>query len=150
MITFKRILCPVDFSDTSNHALEASIELAIKLGASLHLVHVYQYPAFSMPESDLATPVDLSLQEEYRKRLEQQLETLRESYTDQELTVTASLLEGVPYIEIVRYAEESSSDLIVMGTHGRTGLAHMLLGSVTERVVRSSKIPVLSVPTKKG
>lgn len=147
MITFKHILCPVDFSDTSNLALKHAEELAIQLGASLHLLHVYQFPAFNMPESDLATPVDLSLQDEYKTRLQEQLDQLVDQHRKDNLILTGSLVEGVPYAEIVGYAKEHDTDLIVMGTHGRSGFAHVLLGSVTERVVRSATKPVLSVPT---
>ncbi len=148
MITFKLILCPVDFSDTSAHALETAIELATQLNAKIHLVHVYQYPAFSMPEADLATPIDLSLQYDYVDRLKQQLEDLRNKYSDSGINVGSTLAEGVPYVEIVETAKKINADLIIIGTHGRTGLSHMLLGSVAERVVRSSVVPVLSVPDK--
>ena len=148
MITFKRILCPVDFSDTSTHALETAIELAKQLNAEVHLVHVYQYPAFSMPEADLATPIDLSLQDDYARRLKQQLEALSNKHSDTDLDIGSTLTEGIPYVEIVETANEINADLIIIGTHGRTGLSHMLLGSVAERVVRSSTVPVLSVPDK--
>jgi len=60
------------------------------------------------------------------------------------------LLEGIPYKEVVRMTEELDADLVVMGTHGRTGLKHLLLGSVAERVVRSSKVPVITVPSGEG
>ncbi len=148
MIAFKLILCPVDFSTTSTHALDTAVELSSQLDANLHLVHVYQFPAFSLPEADLATPIDLSLQDDYKKRLRQQLEDLDKKYSGIKLSIDTTLVEGIPYVEIVRTANEINADLIVMGTHGRTGLAHMLLGSVAERVVRSSVVPVLSVPNK--
>ncbi len=149
MISFEHILCPVDFSETSDLALHNAIELATKLSASLHLLHIYQYPAFSMPESDLAAPMDLSLQDAYKDRLIEQLEQLNAKHQTRKFTLTSSLVEGIPYVEIVAYANEHDTDIIVMGTHGRSGLAHMLLGSVTERVVRSASVPVLSVPTRK-
>ncbi len=149
MINFKLILCPVDFSTTSTHALETAIELATELNAKIHLVHVYQYPSFSLPEADLATPIDLSIQEGYVERLESQLAKLKKKYTDDALNIiNTTLVEGVPYVEIIHTAKEINADLIIVGTHGRTGLSHMLLGSVAERVVRSSTIPVLSVPNK--
>jgi len=148
MIAFKLILCPVDFSDTSTHALETAIELAPQLNAKIHLVHVYQYPAFSMPEADLATPIDLSLQDDYVERLKQQLEDLCNKHSNKDLDIDSTLAEGVPYVEIVETAKKINADLIIIGTHGRTGLSHMLLGSVAERVVRSSIVPVLSVPDK--
>lgn len=146
MINFKLILCPVDFSATSTHALETAIELATELNAKIHLVHVYQYPAFSLPEADLATPIDLSIQEGYVERLGTQLAKLKDKYTSPALSISTTLAEGVPYVEIIHTAKEVNADLIIVGTHGRTGLSHMLLGSVAERVVRSATIPVLSVP----
>ena len=148
MASFKLILCPVDFSETSTHALETAIELAPQLNAIIHLVHVYQYPAFSMPEADLATPIDLSIQDEYVERLKEQLEDLCSKLSHTDLNIDSTLAEGVPYVEIVETAQKINADLIIIGTHGRTGLSHMLLGSVAERVVRSSIVPVLSVPNK--
>lgn len=148
MITFKHILCPVDFSETSNHALHAAVELGQQLEADLHLVHVFQHPTITMPETDMAIPVDLSLQDDYEDRLREQLEKHASEFATSKLPISTSLMQGIPYIEIVEAAETLNTDLIVMGTHGRTGLAHMLLGSVTERVVRSAKVPVLSVPIK--
>ncbi len=148
MNKFKLILSPVDFSETSTHALETAIELANNLGAKLHLLHVYQIPAFAISEADLATPVDVSIQEDYEKRLEQQLDDLARKYSNKGVEIDTTLTEGIPYIEIVETADEINADMIILGTHGRTGLAHMLLGSVAERVVRSSKVPVLSVPNK--
>ena len=148
MNTFKLILCPVDFSGTSTHALETAIELAKQLNTKIHLLHVYQYPAFSMPEADLATPIDISIQDDYIKRLRKQLDDLCNKYSDSGIAIDSTLAEGVPYVEIVQAAKDINADLIVLGTHGRTGLSHMLLGSVAERVVRSSTVPVLSVPDK--
>ncbi len=146
MITFKLILCPVDFSDTSAHALKTAIELATQLDAKIHLIHVYQYPTYSIPEADLVTPIDLSLQDDYVERLQQQLDDLYEKHSNSGVVVDSTLAEGVPYVEIVNTAKEIKANLIIIGTHGRTGLSHMLLGSVAERVVRSSIVPVLSVP----
>ncbi|MFK8067533.1 MAG: universal stress protein [Gammaproteobacteria bacterium] len=148
MITFKLILCPIDFSNTSYHALDTAIELATKLEARIKLVHIYQYPVYSMPEADLPTPVNLTIQDDYEKRLQEQLEKVCVKYSNDHLSLESEIVEGVPYIEIVHAAKKINADLIVMGTHGRTGLSHMLMGSVAERVVRSSTIPVMSVPDK--
>ena len=146
MLDYKLILCPVDFSETSVHSLETGIELAKQLNARIHLVHVYQYPTFGIPEADLATPIDLSFQDDYLQRLQHQLDNLVEKYSGTEFLIDSSLIEGVPYVEIIHTAEAKNADLIVIGTHGKTRLSHMLLGSVAERVVRSSPVPVLSVP----
>ncbi len=148
MITFKLILCPIDFSTTSYHALDTAIELATKLEAKIKLVHIYQYPVFSMPEADLVSPVNLTLQDGYEEHMQKQLEDVCDKYSNDHISIESEIVEGVPYIEIVQTAKKINADLIIMGTHGRTGLSHMLMGSVAERVVRSSTIPVMSVPDK--
>jgi len=139
----RRILCPVDFSDTSSHAFDYAIELASRFGAELHLVHAYQLPAYALPDGAfVATP-------EFAARVadesQQQLNKLVESHASSNLKFETHLVEGVAHAEIVRVAKEMAADLIVMGTHGRSGITHFLLGSVAERVVRSSMCPVLTV-----
>jgi nucleotide-binding universal stress UspA family protein len=103
-------------------------------------LHVHYLPALSLQDGDLAMPVDPGLEAEYETNAQQRLGKLAEKYRGSGVPISGRLLVGVPYAEIVRAAKEGRADLIVMGTHGRTGLAHLLMGSVAERVVRSSPI----------
>jgi universal stress protein A len=140
MISIRRILCPVDFSPTAEHALRYGLELARGMGAELHLLHVFQLPIYAMPDGALiAAPEQVATLSD---RLQEELNKMAAAFPG----VTKSyLLEGVPHREIDALAKKIGADLIVMGTHGRSGLAHLLIGSVAERVVRSSPVPVLTV-----
>jgi nucleotide-binding universal stress UspA family protein len=143
MAEYRLILSPVDFSQTSQRAFETALDLAARLNAEVRVMHVYQLPASALPEGVLQTPHDLeaTVEEELRKRLDEFVE----QSTPKGVTVSTGLCEGVPYVEITRAAQELGADMIVIGTHGRTGLAHLMLGSVAERVLRTSEIPVLTV-----
>lgn len=143
MIKIGRILCPVDFSETSKHAFEFALALAARLGAELDVIHVFQLPAYTMPEGGFEFTLDIET--ELSNQLQQQLNELIKQPAEPAVKLTTALYEGIPYVEITRAAKERSADLIVIGTHGRTGLAHLLIGSVAERVVRTSEVPVLSV-----
>lgn len=143
----RRLLIPTDFSDLAEHTLDYTIGLAAALNASVELLHVHYLPALSLQGGDLTMPVDPTLEAEYEAYAQQRLDRLAEKYRASGVKVSARLLSGVPYAEIIRAAEDGGVDLIVMGTHGRTGLAHLLMGSVAERVVRGSPIPVLTVPS---
>jgi nucleotide-binding universal stress UspA family protein len=143
MAEIKRILCPVDFSDTSEYALRYAVDLASRLNADVHLVHAYQLPTYALPDGAILAQPDFvaNLTTEVQK----QIDELARRYGSHGVALETHVVEGVAYAEIDRLAEEISADLVVMGTHGRTGLTHLLLGSVAERVVRTSKVPVLTV-----
>jgi nucleotide-binding universal stress UspA family protein len=143
MPEYRLILCPVDFSEASKQSFQTAVDLATRLNAEIRVIHVYQLPASALPDGVLETPTDLEavLEERIQKRLDA---FVAENVTEG-TNVTTGLCEGVPYVEITEAAEEIDADMIVIGTHGRTGLAHLLLGSVAERVLRTSDIPVLTV-----
>jgi nucleotide-binding universal stress UspA family protein len=143
MLEFKRILSPIDFSKTSTHAFDYAVALAERLGAELQVVHVYQVPVYMMPEGVYEMPPDFG--EEYLAKLEEQLKSFIQTRVSGKIPVSTRILEGVPYVEIVQYAKDVAADLIVIGTHGRAGLSHLLMGSVAERVVRTSDIPVVTI-----
>ena len=140
MLAIHRILCPVDFSEPSARALEYALALAERLGAHVDVVHVFQFPTFAVED---AVALPLYLQENLSQRLGERLEQFVIEKAGEGSKATARVLEGVPYVEIMEAAK--GQDLIVMGTHGRTGLSHLLLGSVAERVVRGSEVPVLTI-----
>ena len=140
-----RILVGVDFSEASQQALDWAIELAARLGATVELLHVYQIPSFAFPESIVPAPPETleAMVDEGRRRLEEWAGRVRRAG----VAATLEILPGSPYVELVARASEGGFDLVVVGTHGRSGLRHALLGSVAEKVVRRSSVPVLSVRT---
>lgn len=141
----RNILVPVDFSETSGKALRFALGLAEKWKATVHLLNVVPVPAYPpvvMVGSFDTTRFEAGLREE----AERQLKELAGPH-GQRIAGTR-VVAGEPFWEICRAAEERRSDLIVMGSHGRTGMAHVLLGSVAERVVRHASCPVLVVNRK--
>jgi nucleotide-binding universal stress UspA family protein len=138
----RHILVPHDFSETGEHALTFALDLAQRLGARVTVLHVYEVPAFAFPEMPVET-TDLTGQIERASRSALDGVVARTQRLGVE--VRASLREGTVWSEIQAAAGELKADLVVMGTHGRRGLSHALLGSVTEKVVRTAPCPVLTV-----
>lgn len=138
MAVFENVLVATDFSEASRPALDLAIALA-REPARLHVVHVCEVPAYV----DLATPVDLvtPLTEADQKRLDDLMASVRAEHPDAD----GLLRVGVAWEQILEAAADVGADLVVLGTHGRRGLAHALLGSVAERVVRLASAPVLTV-----
>lgn len=151
MVRITRILVPTDFSDTSDAALRYARTLADTFGASLHLIHAFDDPYAA---GALAPEVYGTIPEELRESALRAAETnLRERLpeVDQErLRGSREIVMGAPAPAIVKYATGNDVDLIVMGTHGRGGVAHLLLGSVAEKVVRTAPCPVLTVREPAG
>jgi nucleotide-binding universal stress UspA family protein len=141
MIRITKILYPTDFSSHSNQAYFHAVALAEKHGASLTIAFVYS-PSFF---GSAAARGEAGGDREYWR---DQLEQIRP--VDPRIPVHHVFLEGDPATEIVRYAAEAGIDLIVMGTHGRTGLERLLMGSVAEKVMREAKCSVLVVKLPKG
>jgi nucleotide-binding universal stress UspA family protein len=143
MITLKTILVPSDFSECSEEALRYGLELARRFNASLHLLHVVQDP-ITMPwaAEGFSAPL-FEVVDEWEK---QALDRLKAAVPDADRDrVTVAAMVATPYAEILAYAAAHNVDLIVMGTHGRSGVSHILLGSIAERVVRRAPCPVLTV-----
>jgi universal stress protein A len=140
----KKILVPLDFSDQSLHALEYAKTLAKTLGASLELLHVVPNPYIADP-TGLYTPLPQNYLDEFEREAQGRLE---QALTLEEQKVFGSgrtVRTGNAADEIVECARARQVDLIIMGTHGRTGASHLFLGSVAERVVRTAPCPVLTV-----
>lgn len=144
MLTFKRILCPVDFSSCSDQAVHAAVDLAKQFGATLELLHVMQTTTYVMPLMPMGGP-PLDYLRDLPERLHKQLDHTRGRLSPDYPQITTCLREGVVHSTVVGRAEEIHADLIVIGTHGHTGLTHLLLGSVAERVVRLARCPVLTL-----
>lgn len=145
MIQLSRILVPTDFSDYSRAALEYGCAVAEKFGAELHLLHVLQDLVGLVPEPGLAFPPPGDYMRELQASADRALDELPGPLAPEGLSIERATRQGPPFVEIVRYAREAEIDLIVLGTHGRSGLAHMLLGSVAEKVIRKAPCPVLTV-----
>jgi universal stress protein A len=145
MIELKRILVPTDFSDHSKNAMNYACSLAEKFGADLHVLHVLQDLVAMVPEPGLAFPPPGDYMQELEESATKALTELPGDARSGVGNIVRSVRQGPPFLEIIRYAKEHDIDLIVLGTHGRSGLAHMLLGSVAERVVRKAPCPVLTV-----
>ncbi|HEX3997705.1 MAG TPA: universal stress protein [Pirellulales bacterium] len=147
MITIKRVLVPTDFSEPSEVALHYGKAFSETFGARLHLVHVLDENALVYPwatpegETFAMGTARADIENAVRNRLEHVLtDAERQKYSAEIVT-----LVGSPFLEIVTYAKSQEIDLIVMGTHGRGPIAHMLMGSVAEKVVRKAPCPVLTV-----
>ena len=151
MIKLKEILCPFDFSETAQEALKYAIYLMSKDdNATLYLAHVVDSRVFDYGDPIIEHEPSVStvaLDQSTREQLEKKL--LAEVPDEIQNRVETIILFGVPFLEIIMTARNNDIDLIVIGTHGRTGLAHMLIGSVAEKVVRKAPCPVLSVKSKK-
>ena len=139
----RRILVATDFSEGSDRALTAAIEMADAAGASIELVYVDQLPLEELPL--VFGTYDLE-EGGYYAWVGRNLARCAARVQEAGITCQTTQLQGRPAAEIVRHAAEAGADLIVVGTHGRTGLAHVLLGSVAERVVRHARCSVLTVP----
>jgi len=143
MISLKTILVPSDFSECSDAAVRYGLELARRFDAKLHLLHVVADPATQAWAAEgfaMAIPeVVAQWQVEARARLVASVPAADAG------RVTTFVTVASPYPEILRYANEHGVDLIVMGTHGRGAVTHMLLGSIAEKVVRRAPCPVLTV-----
>ena len=143
VINIKNILCPVDYSIYSEKALSYAIEFAEKYGAKLFLMHVLDIRVYDINDPDLYN-VNVVDKETINKLRERLLKCVNED-TKGRISVEAIVLQGVPFAEIIKASKEYDIDLIVLGTHGRTGLSHAIMGSVAEKVVRKSPCPVLTV-----
>lgn len=143
MKSFQRILFPTDFSQIAGHAFGYALGIAREFGAKLYILHVINEQAdlrgFYLPhleyeevEADIVTSAQ-RMMDEFRAGIE--------GYDNHE----GRVLSGVPYAEILNAAKEDDAELIVMGTHGHTGVEHMLFGSTAERVLRHAKCPVMTI-----
>jgi nucleotide-binding universal stress UspA family protein len=140
-MTPQHCLVPIDFSEYSLHALDYAVELAGKLYARLTLLHVIQ--SLPVGGADMGITLPYAYIENLEAELRRSLESYRERITAKGLLSDSVIVHGVPFQEIIETARARQVDLIIMGTHGRTGILHVLLGSVAEKVVRLAPCPVL-------
>lgn len=146
MMRLKTILHPTDFSASSGQAFQLACSLARDHNARLLVLHVVDRPIAVHGGVMTAPPPPPPVEE--RKAAQEQLQQIRQ--TDPKLTIEARLEEGDPATGILEVAKECNCDLIAMGTHGRTGLNRLLMGSVSEKVLRSALCPVMTVKARRS
>jgi nucleotide-binding universal stress UspA family protein len=139
---YENILLPTDGSDGTGRVVEHAIHVARLDGATLHVLHVVDTSVVALDAHSR------SVYDGMEAAGRNSVEEIRDRALEVGIHSVSAVRRGTPHREILDYAAENAVDLVVMGTHGRTGLQHTLLGSVTERVVRLSEVPVLTVRTR--
>jgi nucleotide-binding universal stress UspA family protein len=148
-MAIRSILVPVDYSEGSGAALAFAVELAKTFGAAVDVVHVWDRPTYVPEHVTVHQPTgpSRSLVELIRENAEREMDAfIQTAKLPTDITVRPRLLSGNPASTILAELDAAHHDLLVVGTHGRTGLRHLLLGSVAEKLVRLSPVPVLTVP----
>jgi nucleotide-binding universal stress UspA family protein len=141
MKPFKHIILPTDFETASARAIDVAVGLAQTFAAQLTLLHVWEIPIYPYMEFMLNSEMIASVEMRAVKRLAETLEVVQKTLPG----VDSKLKTGLPWSGILESIGETGADLVVMGTHGRRGVSHVLLGSVAEKIVRLSPVPVLTV-----
>jgi nucleotide-binding universal stress UspA family protein len=144
MIAFKELVVPTDFSEYSLRAIDYGVEIAEKFCSHLTLVYVVE-PLLQAADLTWTTVDFEELNKAHKETAEKQLEKLAKERIPERIPCDAVILFGKPFVEILKYATERNADLIVMATHGRGAISHLLMGSTAEKVVRKSTCPVLTV-----
>jgi universal stress protein A len=145
MSRVKRLLVPTDFSPTSDIAFNYALDMAAREGASIRLLHVIEDASFAAAYPDGLFVELPGLREKLIDQARKRLDDAVKACAAMQVAATTQVLVGPPASRITGEANDCGTDLIVMGTHGRTGFAHLMLGSVAERVLRSAQCPVLTV-----
>ena len=146
MAEIKSILLATDFSENSKWALTYALSFARKYDAKLYILHVIQQPTYPL---GMYAEVSFDAMDKFNRNIseatEKEMKKLCETELGEVKNYESTVVSGTPFLEIIRTAKEKEVDLIVVGTHGRTGLDHVLFGSTAEKVVRQAPCPVLSV-----
>lgn len=149
MFVIKNILLPTDFSDISLSAADYAIDLAVQYGAKVHMLNVLEKipPILTIRSLDLSEEkIKQSIENEAISNLEASVAKVRKG---KDVSIEPVIRKGIDYQEIVKYSKDEKMDVIVIATHGRTGILHTLIGSVAEKVIRFAKCPVLVItPTE--
>ena len=144
MIAFKELLIPTDFSEYSMRAIDYGVEIAKKFDSHLTLVYVVE-PLLQAADLTWTTVDFEELNKAHKETAEKQLAKLVEERIPKGIRCDSVILFGKAFVEILKYAREENADLIVMATHGRGAISHLLMGSTAEKVVRKASCPVLTV-----
>ncbi len=143
-IVISRILFPTDFSEPAREALQHTVAFADRFGAELHLVHIVA-PMMPFPDATSSWVSPDTNQYLQIEAAEERLAMERQAQWSEQLRIVRFTAIGFAVDEILKYAREKAIDLIVIGTHGNTGLSRLVIGSVAEKIVRLAKCPVLTV-----
>jgi nucleotide-binding universal stress UspA family protein len=147
-MAWNTILVPHDFSASANHATAIARDEAKAHGGTIVLLHVIDLPSQLSPDAVIvpdATGVSISVKQYAIQSAEAHLQDIADRLAKDGVTATGVIKIGNPIDEINRTVDDHKIDVVVMGTHGRTGIRHLMAGSVAERVVRSSRVPVLTI-----
>ena len=144
MVSFKQIIAPTDFSEHSLRGLDYAVEIAKKFSSQLKIVYVIE-PILQAADVAWGTVDFDKLNKAHQDSAEKQLKELVRERVPEGLPVETTIMFGKPFVEIVQLARADNADLIVMATHGRGAISHLLLGSTAEKVVRKAPCPVLTV-----
>ncbi len=147
MVAINRILVPIDFSTYSKKALQYAVPFARKFKGEIVLLHVVE-PAIYPADFNFGQVGIPSIEDELKTKAEQELQKLQERETKRRARSSIMVRVGKPFIEIINLAKEENIDLIIMATHGHSGIEQILFGSTAERVVRKAHCPVLTVRTQ--
>jgi universal stress protein A len=140
----RHILAPTDFSELSNQGLKSALELAQSFGAKLLLLHVVEPPSYPL-EGIVPSHLGATLLDDLERQASREFAQMLPETQGSKLDVARRVVVGIPYRKIVEVAAGENADLIVMTTHGRTGLSHLVMGSVAEKIVRTAACPVLTI-----
>lgn len=142
-IALKRILVPVDFSENSKKALRYAIPLALQFKASITVMYVVE-PAVFPSDFGFGQMSFPDVEKEMHEKAEQELQQLITNLNTSAI-MKAEVKSGIPFVEVTTYADQEHIDLIILATHGRTGVEHILFGSTAEKIIRKAPCPVLVV-----
>jgi len=143
---FKKIVCPVDFSEFTEEIVTYAVSIAKKFKAELHLFHVIPNLNYFTPYESFLTPENLvAIENNIGVEVDRDFNKIIKKI---DIPVKKITKTGVTFVEIIDYVKTEAIDLIVMGTHGRSGIEHILIGSVAEKVVRKAPCPVLTIRPK--
>jgi nucleotide-binding universal stress UspA family protein len=146
----KRILVAIDFSDAADAAFDYAVALAKPLGARVVAMHAYELPVYGFPSGALVASAEMASR--IMSGAQEGLDAACKARADRGVEISQVVRQGIAWEEVHRVADETNADLIVIGTHGRQGLSRALLGSVAEKIIRTSTRPVLTIhhQTKKS
>ena len=150
MIEIKSILAPTDFSAHSEQAVRYACRLAERLDSELHLLHVLSEIVPAGPDPLLMPMMPAQFYKESEDRAQETLDRSLDPSWEKPAKVITAVRWGSPVESIVSYAVDHRVELVIISTHGRTGLSHVLLGSVAERIVREAPCPVLTIRDRSG
>ncbi len=143
---FKRILYPVDFSEYADEILQYAESIAKQFGAELHLLHIIPNLNYFTPYESFLTPENVvAIEQSIEGEVSRDMANIAKRV---DVPVRKAVRTGVTFMEIIDYIKTENIDLVVMGTHGRSGIEHILIGSVAEKIVRKAPCPVMTIRPK--